>query len=63
MYIIYSIPINNSAQRRQEKIAQSEAEDAGGLTPVKDDNEAMCDLNCQTVLNYLLDCYNLVLSL
>ena|GEM_PF-6608258 len=32
------------AQRKEYKIIQNEAEDAGRLTPVKDDNEVVEDL-------------------
>ena len=36
---------------------QGEAEDAGGLAPTKDDNEAMRSLTRRTCLFICLDCY------
>ncbi len=37
---------------------QGKAEDAGGLTPVKDDNAAMRTLYLRTFARNSYDCYN-----
>ena len=41
-------------------MAQGKAEDAGGLTPAKDDNAAMRHLHPRTFVRYFEDCYSIV---
>jgi len=40
---------------------QDKAEDAGGLTPVKDDNEVMRFSDCRTFLSIFGNCSRLLL--